>query len=173
MVAKDFVSYTSFIKNDEKCIWHPSKKLMWLGIDDDLKSVFIPHFSIKFLLLKNRINTVLTNFPYSSARKTAEVCGKLIATKFILGDVVQLKTRYLHKVIESQTTWDYRVNLRHHKKAIKELTSWKDNLISLNKKALGNYSIPKTIIFTYARSAGIAAFLKNESQTFTFYKDPN
>lgn len=53
---------------------------MRLGIDIDLKSVFIQHFSIKFLLLKNRINTVLTSFPYSSARKTAEVCGKLIAT---------------------------------------------------------------------------------------------
>lgn len=100
MVAKDFVSYTSFIANDEKCIWHPSKKLMWLGIDVDLKSVFIPHFSIKFLLLKNRINTVLTNFPCSSALKTSEVCGKLIATKFILGDVVQLKTRYLYKVLK-------------------------------------------------------------------------
>ena len=73
---------------------------MRLGIDIDLKSVFIQHFSIKFLLLKNRINTVLTSFPYSSARKTAEVCGKLIATKFILGDAVQLKTRYLYKVLK-------------------------------------------------------------------------
>lgn len=100
MVAKTFVTCTSFTVNHDKYIWHLSKKLMWLGIDIDLKSVFIPHFSIKYLLLKNHINTVLTSFPYSSARKTAEVCGKLIATKLILGDAVQLKTRYLYKVLK-------------------------------------------------------------------------
>ena len=86
---------------------------------------------------------------------------------------MQLKTRYLYKVIESQTTWDYRGNLRHHKNITKELLFWKNNLISLNKIALGNYSIPKAIVFTYARSAAIAAFFRNEPQAFTCHKDLN
>ena len=38
---------------------------------------------------------VINKLPYSTTRQLAKVCGKLISTKFILGDVVQLKTRSL------------------------------------------------------------------------------
>jgi len=51
----------------------------------------------------------------------AKTCGKLISTKFVLGDIVQLKTRSLYKVIESQLLWDSRVNLKNNDLAIKEL----------------------------------------------------
>ena len=36
------------------------------------------------------------NLPYATARKLAKVCGKLISTKFVMGNIVQVKTRNLY-----------------------------------------------------------------------------
>ena len=67
--------------------------------------------------------------------------------KFGLGDIVQLKTRNLYKVIENQWLWDSWINLTNYEKAIKELIFWKSNIKFLNKKSLRVYDLSKTVIF--------------------------
>ena len=74
-----------------------------------------------------------------------------------MGDLVQLKTRYLYQVIKSQLRWDSRINLKNHDLAIKELFFWKNNLINSNKRPLNFYDIPKTVIFSDASSYTIGA----------------
>ena len=49
-------------------------------------------------LILNKLNN-LTSTPYVTARKVAQVIGKIISTIFVLGNIVKLKTRYLCKSI--------------------------------------------------------------------------
>ena len=72
------------------------------------------------------IALLIEKLPYITARELGKACRKLISTKFVLGDIVQLKTRNLYKVIESQPLWDSRVRLTNYEKAIKELIFWKN-----------------------------------------------
>ena len=43
---------------------------------------------------------------YTTARELGKAYAKLISKKFGLGDIVQLKTRNVYKVIENQWLWD-------------------------------------------------------------------
>ena len=81
-----------------------SQTLIWLGIRTKLKkengSYCIP--TEKLSGVKNSIALLIEKLPYTTARKLGKACGKLISIKFDLGDVVQLKTINLYKVIENQ-----------------------------------------------------------------------
>ena len=104
---------------------------------------------------------LIEKLPYTIARELGKACGKLISTKFVLGDIVQLKTRNLYKAIENQPLWDSRVNLKYYEKAIKELTFWKNNInFFFNKKPLRAYDLPRTVIFSDASSFAIGAILR-------------
>ena len=83
---------------------------------------------------------------------------------------MQLQTRYSYKVIENQPLWDSRVNLTDYGKPIKNLIPWKNNINFLNKKPLGVYDLPKTVIFSDASSFLIRAIFENESGTHTCHK---
>ena len=56
--------------------------------------------------VKNSIVLLIEKLPYTTAHEFEKACGKLISIKFGLGDIVQLKTRNLYKVIENQWLWD-------------------------------------------------------------------
>ena len=84
--------------------------------------------SRKMSAIKNSIVLLIGKLPYTTACELGKACGKLISTKFVLGDIVQLKTRNLYKVIKNQPLWNSRVNLTNYKKAIKELIFCKNNV---------------------------------------------
>ena len=48
----------------------------------------------------------ITSNPYISARTLAKLAGKIIPTKFVLGDITQLKTRFIYQYIESRVSWE-------------------------------------------------------------------
>ena len=95
----------------------------------------------------------------------------LISMKFGLGDIVQLKTRNLYKVIENQWLWDSRMNLTNYEKAIKELIFWKSTIKFFNKKPLRIYDLPKTVIFLDASGCVTWAIFENDSGTHTCHKN--
>ena len=160
-----------FIVNKEKSVWNPSQRLTWLGIEIDLKGCFYCIPQERLLNIQNNISLVIQKLPYTTARELAKTCGKLISTKFVLGDLVQLKTRHLYKVIESQLRWDSRVNLKNNELAIKELFFWKNNLVKNNKRPLRVYDIPKTVVFSDASSYAIGAIFENKSRVYTCHKN--
>ena len=43
---------------------------------------------------------------FVSARNLAKLAGQLVLTKYVIDDIVQLKTRFLYKSIEQISSWD-------------------------------------------------------------------
>ena len=61
----------------------------------------------------------LTNKICISARELSEFAGKIIFTKFIIGNTTHLKTRDIYKIIENRPSWDNKFNLSLHEETIK------------------------------------------------------
>ena len=78
----------------------------------------------------------LTSTPYVTARKVAQIVRKIISTIFVLGNIVGLKTRYLYKSILAETSWDSHFNVLYYHFAIEQITFWKQNIQTLNKRPL-------------------------------------
>ena len=122
-----------FIINSDKSIWQATKVLTWLGIEVDLNNTLKISseridsilFTIEFILSKN----------YVSARTLSKLTGKLISTKFIIGNIVQLKTRALYKVTEKRLSWDKKINIGNYNDTVEEILFWKFNIHNLNNKA--------------------------------------
>ena len=70
------------------------------------------------------LEKIIKNLPYATARKLAKVCGKLISAKFVMGNIVQLKTRDLYKIIGARHSWDNRISVRENDGVINEIHSW-------------------------------------------------
>ena len=66
--------------------------------------------------IKNSIVLLIEELPYTTARELGKTCGKLISRKVVWGDIAQLKTRNLYKVMENQQLWDSRMNLTNLRK---------------------------------------------------------
>ena len=103
---------TGFIVNSEKSVWLPSKTLTWLRIEVDLNNDTLKISSERIDSILFTIDFVLSKI-YISARKWSKLTGKLISKKFIIGYIVQLKTRDLYKVTEKRLSWDKKINIRN------------------------------------------------------------
>ena len=84
----------------------------------------------------------IKNLPYTTARNLSKLCGKIISTKFVLGNIAQLKTRNINKIIQAELKWDKRIRLHENDKAIQKIIFWRDNLIRLNSCVLYPYQDP-------------------------------
>ena len=88
--------------------------MIWFGIRINFKNGLYCIPTEKLSAIKNSIVLLIEQLPYTAARELGKACRKLISTKIVLGDIVQLKTRNLHKAIENQPLWDFRVNLKYY-----------------------------------------------------------
>ena len=70
--------------------------------------LFIPKKRVDAILDKTAL---LLEKPYTSPRHLVELVGKIVSTKYILGDIVSLKSRYLYSVIEGRSSWDAKLNI--------------------------------------------------------------
>ena len=82
------------------------------------------------------IQVTIKNLPYVTARNLLKLCGKIISTKFVFGNIAQLKTRNIFKIIQMELKWDKRIRLHENDKAIQEIIFWRNNLILLNSRVL-------------------------------------
>ena len=85
----------------------------------------IPEHRIESIF--SSLKHVIKNLPYTSAREISVLCGKLISTKTVLGEFVQLKTRRLYEIITHIISWYSRVNIENYLGAITGLFFWRDN----------------------------------------------
>ena len=152
--------YAGFVINEEKSVWRPSQNITWLGVNLNSESGC-------FTISKSRVDSILQtigqmikDFPYTTARKIAELCGKIVSTKFVLGNVVQLKTRRLHNIIASRQSWDGRININEFWYEIEEIYFWKENFKRYNFRWLSSQYIPPIKAYSDASSTGIAAHFK-------------
>ena len=119
--VKKSLQNAGFIINEEKSVWKSSQTLISLGIRMNLKNVFYCIPTEKLSVIKNSIVLLIERLPHTT-RELGKACGKLISTKFVLGVIMQLKTRNLYKVVDFNDSSEFntlsRVNLTHYEKAV-------------------------------------------------------
>ena len=103
-VRQDLAS-SGFTPNDNKSIWEPTQKLVFLGsvLDFDKGLIQIPEFRI--LKLKSSLVSCLQNNQII-ARDLASVTGQIISMACAVGNVTRLFTRNCFAAIECRTSWD-------------------------------------------------------------------
>ena len=91
------------------------------------------------------IQVTIKNLPYRTTQNLSKLCGKIISTNFVLGNIAQLKTRNIYKIIQAELTLDKRIRLHENDKAIQEIIFWRNNLIRLNARVLYPYQVPTVL----------------------------
>lgn len=66
----------------------------------------------------------------------SQTIGKIVLTNFVLGNIVILKTSYLNKTVLAQTFRTLHFNIPYYHLAKEQITSWKQNIQTLNHKVL-------------------------------------
>ena len=82
--------------------------------------------------------------------------GKINSTIFALGNIVRLKTRCLYKSILPQMSWDSHFNVLYYHFTVEEITFWKQNIQTLNKRPLIPYKLPIRKVYSGASNSGIS-----------------
>ena len=101
--VRETLTKSGFIPSIQKFTWEPCKVVTWLGIDINLSSKTLKITKSCFANILNTISLILEKI-FVSARTLAKLAGQLISTKYVIGDIVQLKTRFLHKSIEQSSS---------------------------------------------------------------------
>ena len=94
--------------------------------------------------------TLELSTPYITGRKLSKLAGSLVSTKFVLGDILQLKTRYLYSAIEERISLDSKLNILEFEEARREILQWKENLTFFTKTKFVEY---KANTFNFASDA--------------------
>ena len=61
--------------------------------------------------------------------------------KYVIGDIVQLKTRFLCKSIEQSSSWDKTFNIENYNDKVYKILFWKFNFVKYNNKVINCYNI--------------------------------
>ena len=81
--------------------WQAQKEIIWLGVKINL---IHSRFTIpvdRILSIMESIQFPIKNLPYTTPLNLSKLCGKIIfSTKFVLGNIAQLKARNLHKLFK-------------------------------------------------------------------------
>ena len=93
----EFVQETSAksgsIPNIKKPTWEPCKILTWLEIDINLSSGTLKITKSRIDNILNTVSLILRKI-FVLARTLTKLAGQFISTKHVIGDIVQLKTRF-------------------------------------------------------------------------------
>ncbi|CAC5375034.1 unnamed protein product [Mytilus coruscus] len=147
-----------FLINMDKSIFEPVQCLEWLGLVWDSTDFSI---SISDRRIDNTITSlvdILNNFPNFTARKLAQVTGKVISMCPVMGNITSLMTRYLHWAIEHRVKWDLKLILECPDCVFNELTFWLNNIKRLNRKHLAGYSFPHALVYSDASNVAASAY---------------
>ena len=82
---------SGFIPSIQESTWEPCKILTWLGIDINLSSGTLKITKSRIDNVLNMIFLILRKI-FVSARILAKLAGQLISTKYVIDNIVQLKT---------------------------------------------------------------------------------
>ena len=151
--VKETLQKAGFVINKEKSEWG-QKRIIWLGVEIDFEENF-------YAITEKRINSMLKVIenilcsPLTTARKLSKLAGSIVSTKFVLGDIINLKTRYLYATIEERISWDSKINILEHEETFREILFWKENLIRLNKRKFIEYKANNFNLASDASDTGL------------------
>ena len=121
--VQETLTKSGFIPNIQKSTWEPCKILTWLGIDINLSSGTLKITKSRIDNILNTISLILGNI-FVSTRTLAKLAGQLISTKYLIGDIVQLKTRFLYKSIEQSSSWDKTFSIGNYNDTVDKILFW-------------------------------------------------
>ena len=153
-----------FIINEEKSCWIPSTKITWLGVTFNSVTFNFKISDKRTVSLLGSLEQTLS-LPTTTPRKLAKVCGKLISTQYVLGYIVQLKTRRLFTAINQGQKWDSKICLKSYPKAVAELKFWKQKFTTMNIRYISKSFSPA------ASNTGLASKVYIEGHVHTVYKN--
>lgn len=143
-----------FLINMDKSIFEPVQCLKWLGLVWDSSDFSI---SISDRRITSLVD-ILNNFPNFTARKLAQVTGKVISMCPVMGNITRLMTRYLHWAIDNRVKWDLKLILECPDCIFNELTFWLNNIKRMNRKHLAGYSFPHVLVYSDASNVAAGAY---------------
>lgn len=159
---KGTLELSGFLANKEKSVWKPSRCLTWLGVTLDLDKNTYKITEERIFSLLNSIDNILKS-PYTSARILSRLAGKIVSTKFVLSNIIRLKTRSIYKTIDRQLSWDRKFNILNYPEAHREILFWRENIKRLNKKSSLTDNLPKLTISSDASDTGIGGICTSMS----------
>ena len=122
--VQETLTKSGFIPNIQKSTWKPCKIFTLLGIDINLSSGALKITKFRIDNILNTISLILRKI-FVSARPLAKLAGQLISTKYVIGDNIQFKTRFLYKSIEQCSSWDKTFNIGNCNDTVDEILFWK------------------------------------------------
>ena len=96
--------------------------------------------------------------------------GKLISKKFIIGNIVELKTRTLYNAIEKRLSWDKKFNIGNYNDTVEEILFWKFNIRNFNNNVFREYKIPSLFVYSDASNNRLTSVYKDKGKLFICYK---
>ena len=171
LLVKDSLQCSGFIANVEKSHWEPSQELTWLGITVNLAAGTLKISKEREDSLLSTLAFISQRLPFTSARKLANLTGKLISTKWVLGDITQMKTRHLYRVIDSRINWNKTISLNQHHQSISDIVYWRKNFKNLNVRKLNQHTVPTVKVASDASSSGLGAHTRVGSREFIVHKN--
>ena len=170
-LVRESLGLSGFVANHEKSHWDPTQELTWLGntVNLDLGTYTVSKKREDALLAA--LDLTSRNLPFTSARKLAKLTGKIISSKWILGDIIHLKTRHLYRVITTRKSWDGTLSLNRYPEAITEIIFWKKNFKTLNTRGFSQATCPTVIVASDASATGLGAHIQARTGEFTVQKN--
>ena len=164
LFVKTSLQLSGFLPNDSKSIWQPTSCLVWLGygIDLAIHTISIPSVRIRVVQV---IDSIRSQYP-STARKLAQLVGKIISMGFVFGNITRIMTRYSHFDILRSPTWDEKISLSFS--TLNEVCFWKENIPFLNSRRLLSIQCHYTLVcYSDGSSTGCASYMLDFHNTIS------
>ena len=95
-----------FILSEGKCVWEPSLTQTWLGHVFNMSENRLYVIEARLTKLQESLSSVLERPDYISAKRPAQVTGRIISMSKAIGLAVYVYTRRLYFAIERRKSWD-------------------------------------------------------------------
>ena len=153
-IRQDLVS-SGFSPNDDKSIWEPTQKLVFLGSVLDFEKGLIQIPEGRILKLKSSLAFGLQNSQIL-ARDLASITGQIISMACAVGNVTRLFTRNCYAAIERRTSWDQPVHVSPDIR--NELSFWLNNIDAINGKIMSPKSSAVGVVYSDASDTGFGGY---------------
>ena len=120
LMTRSLLLDTGWVVNEEKSQWEPRRVMTWLGVNLDLIQNAYSITQERVTSLLSSIKSLLKS-PYTTARALCRLAGKIVSMKFVLLNVIKLRTRNLYRVNDESFSWYGRINLLNFPEAHKEV----------------------------------------------------
>ena len=133
----------------------------------------IRNIKITKSLIDKILNTISLTLRkiFVSGRTLSKLAGQLISTKYVVGDIVQLKTRFLYKSIEQSSSWDKTFNIGNYNDTVDEILFWKFFLVKYKNKVINCYNIPLFHVHSNASNTIIVSVFEVRGKNNICYRN--